>query len=148
MESPDLKAIDFKLCFVVDDTLIFSTRQPHLMRGHKWNVPPFEHNAGTPYPWTGDDAGPRYWLTTVRFDREGWYLPNDGHLNSPFSAHLINRGKEPWLKNFSQHDFPPAERVEIYAGTGLPFVVEAILKAGGNVWKPVALGELPPLRFV
>lgn len=116
---------DLILCFADERFLYFVPRSPDCLAIEGGHRIPYEHNATPP---DGPDVVKAAW--EGRFD-----LPNAGYLNSPWSTDRINAGGVAWLRPdpFSDHT------VHVWAGMTLPVVIEAIERAGGQVYLPKEL---------
>ena len=117
---------NYGLCYVRGPWAWFTTQPVTEQWGDDWNDAPYEHNAGSPYK--GD---------TWKIKKIAWEgpfeEPCDGHQNSPYSVKVINAGrKTPWLRPDPWTENPSAG---IWAGASLPKFIEAMTRAGGQVYQ-------------
>lgn len=130
------------LCYVRGTFLYFTTQALFDQWGDDWNDAPYEHNAGSPYPYDEHDArrGKAPWSILCVAWSGPFETPADGHLNSPWSVERINRGEVPWLRS-DGFGAAPQGSVQIWAGMPYTQAVAGILEGGGMVYAPVSKGE-------
>lgn len=126
---------DLKLCYVSGPWAYFTTAAIKDQWGDDWEDAPYEHNAGRPYAWNeaveGKNGVPSYTIAKIAWEGP-FEEPRDGHLNSPYSVRMINRGDIAWLRPESW----TTGVCPIHAGTSLNEFIMAIRDAGGTVYLP------------
>jgi hypothetical protein len=124
------------LCYVGHGVAYFTTRDLAHQWGDDWNDAPYEHNAGSPYPFDESDGakGIEPWtLVTVAFSCP-LGTPASGHCNSPYSVDRINERRVPWLG--PRPDGGPV--VHIFAGVTVAEFRKLVAEAGGTTGEPEA----------
>ena len=118
------------LCYVKDNWAFFTTQKLSDQWGDDWGDIPYEHNAGEPYEYRGEQGREPWEIVKVAFI-SGYVEPCEGYCNSPFSVRDINRGDIAWLrpKYCANQNARP-----IYAGTTLSEFINLIKESGGEVY--------------
>lgn len=123
-----------RLCFVEGNFAYFTTQALTKQWGDDWNDAPYESNAGAPYEWQPQNDPLDKWdIMRVAFDNTDLRQPCEGHVNSPYSVEMINRGDVPWLESQAWIKEP----VRIFAGTPVDEFIVIMQKAGGRVFLEV-----------
>lgn len=130
---------DWKLCYVDDWTMYFTSLPLEKQWGDDWNDAPFEHNAGTPYESHGEFkpcAKVHYRDAIV----PGTQLipPSHGHINSQWSVQAINKGSSPWLRaqiyRTDPWEFVDVTGQALMAGASISEATDFVHRNGGIAW--------------
>lgn len=129
----------YKLCYVRDSWVYFTTQSLEKQWGDDWNDIPFECNAGKPYEWDAEayvpgDA-PAWDIVKVAYSGD-FETPDSrcNSTNSPYSVEIINNGAVPWL---STSLYSPPPHTHIYAGVSYSEFVRLVQSAGGKVYEEI-----------
>lgn len=135
-----------KLCYVAGGNAYFTTLPIEKQHGDGWHKIPYEHNAGRPYLWRGEEFEKieKYHVVTIIF-KGPFGEPCDGFTNSPYSVYDMNSGRIPWVKfNHYMSEFgteetrKAAQMQPIFAGTTLKEFMKRISEAGGEIYMRTA----------
>lgn len=108
----------YKLCYIKNDSVYFTSREISKQWGDDWNDIPYEHNAGSPYmPSQTDIENNDIWNIYVLKIDSVLKQPCDGTINSQYSVEMINNKIVPWLQSSNN-------MISIYAGTSLSDFIE------------------------
>ncbi len=129
-EKRDLS--DFKLCYISDDLVFFTTQDLGNQTGDDWGNRPYEHNAGIPY------SGDSWEILYVRF-KTCMKEPRHRAINSHYSVDDINNQQVPWLTTTGLYVHEP---VNIYAGASIREFVEGVEKVDGCILLPATYEQL------
>lgn len=116
-----------RLCYVSSNWAYFTTQELKNQWGDDWDDAPYELNAGPPYSWGEYERSKHidpWTITKVAFSG-AFMQPCDGHVNSPHSVQMINRGDVPWLR---------LGHTKIMAGATLNEFIAAVQGRGGKVY--------------
>ena len=116
------------LCYVEGNWAYFTTQELSKQWGDDWDDAPYEHNAGTPYEYDGEEDAHPWEIVKVAWDGP-FETPDYNHLNSPWSVEQINAGAVAWL--VARYADP---MVVIPAGVTLSEFTKRVLSAGGSVY--------------
>jgi hypothetical protein len=126
---------DFKLCYIRDSFVYFTTQELDKQRGDDWDAAPYEHNAGEPYSplweiYPLPDETPEWEIYKVAYDHIwDFQTPaNIAGLNSRYSVDMINKKLTPWLTIFPDK--------ALFAGASIEEFVEFVESCGGTVYFP------------
>lgn len=127
-----------KLCYADNGQAWFTTQDLDKQWGDDWDDRPYEHNAGAPYEWSGEDTGDPWEIVEIRFQGD-FYAPCEGYCNSPWSVRDINSGAVAWLRP-AAWVVDPKPRYFIHAGTTVEEFIRMVLGSGGRVWMEIQEG--------
>lgn len=147
---------EFKLCYVKQPWLYFTTQDLEDQWGDDWNDAPYQHNAGKPYSpcwhnepgsdkrpcdcsicqddWTGD-LQPKWEIKKVAYSG-GLMPPCEAsifmdEIPEHVTVQQINNEKCPWLipRDYSKHE------LKVWAGTTLQNTLTTLQAAGCEVYR-------------
>lgn len=122
---------EYKLCYVDEPWVYFTTQDISKQWGDDWNDAPYDCNAGVPYAWKEGDNVQRYWIRKIAIDGD-YETPSTYERNNNWSVELINQGRIPWLATdrFNRNK----EVIKIFAGTTLADFNTLCKKAGWQIY--------------
>lgn len=138
------------LCYVDYPWAYFTTQPLAEAWGDDWNDAPYEHNAGSPYPWretvrSNSDGewkmipnpSPRYSIIKVAYSDGDLETPSDlAGLNSTYSVEDINGGAVAWLTDPGYGTRPRVFTPVVWAGISLAEFIKIIEGRDGRVYLP------------
>lgn len=126
--------IEHKLCYISDGFAYFTTLPLEKQWGDDWNDAPYEHNAGCPYNWRGEnDSLPEYSVKILAYSSDMTTPDEIGR----YSVEQINSGAIAWLSSPAWSE----KYHSIHAGASVDEFTKTIHASGGTVYAPVAVSN-------